>query len=84
MNWPPQPLPAHGCDTRTQQELFEHIMGVPILLKDKHTGLLAIWRSGVGTDFTPRELEFLTSLARQAAVASAFVQQGIEVVRRLR
>lgn len=53
----------------TQKEPLEHIMGVPILLKDKHTGLLAIWRTGAGTDFLPRELDFLTSLARQAAVA---------------
>jgi diguanylate cyclase (GGDEF)-like protein len=53
----------------TEQIPFEHIMGVPILLKDKHMGLLAVWRFGVGTEFTPRELEFLTSMARQAAVA---------------
>ncbi len=53
----------------TQEEPFEHIMGVPIMLKDKHTGLLAIWRSGIGTDFAPRELDFLTNLARQTAVA---------------
>ena len=68
----------------TQQELFEHIMGVPILLKDKHTGLLAIWRSGVGTDFTPRELEFLTSLARQAAVAIENARLYDETQRRIK
>jgi diguanylate cyclase (GGDEF)-like protein len=44
-------------------------MGVPILFKDQHTGLLAVWRLGMGTDFKPRELEFLTRLAQQAAVA---------------
>jgi diguanylate cyclase (GGDEF)-like protein len=53
----------------TPNEPHEHIMGVPILLKDKHMGLLAVWRLGIGTDFKPRELEFLTRLAQQAAVA---------------
>lgn len=53
----------------TEKNPLEHIMGVPILMKDKHTGLLAVWRSGIGTEFMPKELDFLTSLARQAAVA---------------
>jgi response regulator RpfG family c-di-GMP phosphodiesterase len=68
----------------TQKEQFEHIMGVPVLLKDKHTGLLAIWRSGIGTDFTPRELEFLTSLARQAAVAIENARLYDETQRRIK
>ena len=53
----------------TEQNPLEHIMGVPILLKDKHTGLLAVWRSGIGTEFTRRELDFLARLAQQTAVA---------------
>jgi GAF domain-containing protein len=53
----------------TEKNPLEHIMGVPILMKDKHIGLLSVWRSGTGTEFVTRELDFLTSLARQAAVA---------------
>ena len=68
----------------TQMELYEHIMGVPILLKDKHTGLLTVWRSGVGTDFTPRELDFLTNLARQAAVAIENARLYDETERRVK
>jgi PAS domain S-box-containing protein len=68
----------------TEANPLEHIMGVPILLKDKHTGLLAIWRSGVGTEFAPRELEFLTSLARQAAVAIENARLYDEAQRRLK
>ncbi|HJS19245.1 MAG TPA: GAF domain-containing protein [Anaerolineales bacterium] len=68
----------------TQEEPFEHIMGVPILLKEKHTGLLAIWRSGIGTDFTSRELDFLTSLARQAAVAIENARLYDETQRRIK
>lgn len=68
----------------TEQNPLEHIMGVPILLKDKHTGLLAVWRSAPGTEFTRRELEFLTSLARQAAVAIENARLYAEAQRRLK
>jgi response regulator RpfG family c-di-GMP phosphodiesterase len=68
----------------TLQNPLEHIMGVPILLKDKNSGLLAVWRSGVGTEFTRRELEFLTSLARQAAVAIENARLYAEAQRRLK
>ncbi len=44
-------------------------MGVPVLSGERVTGLLAVWRAGQGKEFTPPELEFLTSLARQAAIA---------------
>ena len=43
----------------TQKNPLEHLMGVPILLKDQHIGLLVVWRSGMGSEFAPRELEFL-------------------------
>jgi len=67
----------------TEQNQLEHILGVPILLKEQHTGLLAIWRSGIGTEFLPRELDFLTSLARQAAVAIENARLYDETQRRL-
>ena len=53
----------------TVERPFDHIMGVPILSGNKVTGLMAIWRAGQDQEFTPPELEFLTSLARQAAIA---------------
>ena len=53
----------------TVEKDYEHLMGVPILVKDRVTGLMAVWRTGAGLEFVPSELEFLTSLARQAAVA---------------
>ena len=67
----------------TGQNQLEHIMGVPILLKQRLTGLLAIWRSGESTEFMPRELDFLTSLARQAAVAIENARLYNETQRRL-
>ncbi|HLO14441.1 MAG TPA: GAF domain-containing protein, partial [Anaerolineales bacterium] len=53
----------------TVEKPFEHILGVPILSGDRVTGLMAIWRTGQGNEFVPSELDFLTSLARQAAIA---------------
>jgi PAS domain S-box-containing protein len=53
----------------TVERPFEHVMGVPILSAYKVAGLMAVWRTGQDKEFTPAELEFLTSLARQAAIA---------------
>jgi signal transduction protein with GAF and PtsI domain len=48
---------------------FEHIMGVPILSLDRVTGLMAVWRTGDGDDFSQTELDFLKNLAQQASIA---------------
>jgi GAF domain-containing protein len=53
----------------TVERPFEHIMGVPILSADRVTGLMSVWRADQGKEFAPQELEFLSSLARQAAIA---------------
>ena len=53
----------------TVERPHDHLMGVPVLSGERVTGLLAVWRAGQGKEFTPPELEFLTSLARQAAIA---------------
>ena len=47
----------------------EHLMGVPVLNNDELTGLLVVWRTGAEQEFQPAELNFLTGLAQQAAVA---------------
>jgi len=48
---------------------FEHLMSAPVLSGDRLTGLLAVWRNGEGRQFTQTELDFLTSLSRQTAIA---------------
>jgi PAS domain S-box-containing protein len=53
----------------TEVKSFEHLMGTPILVGDKLTGIMAIWRTGEGLDFIQSELEYLGSLAQQAAIA---------------
>lgn len=64
-NSDPRAITIKGTETVP----FEHIMGVPILLKQQLTGLLAVWRIGAGQEFKPAELNFLDSLAQQAAIA---------------
>ncbi|MBK9927031.1 MAG: GAF domain-containing protein [Anaerolineales bacterium] len=48
---------------------YEHLMVAPVLLQDRLTGVLAIWREGEGTDFNQNEFDFLSSLAQQTAIA---------------
>ena len=48
---------------------FEHLMGVPVLSGEQVTGLLAVWRNGQGREYTREELDFLTSISRQTAIA---------------
>lgn len=50
-------------------DAFEHLMGTPVLSGNQVTGLLAIWRNGEGREFAKSELEFLTNLSRQTAIA---------------
>jgi PAS domain S-box-containing protein len=48
---------------------YEHLMGVPVLSRDQLTGLIAVWRTGKGQEFNAADLDFLVSLAQQAAIA---------------
>ncbi|MBI5352445.1 MAG: GAF domain-containing protein [Chloroflexi bacterium] len=53
----------------TDDDPFGHILGVPVLSKDQLTGLLVVWRTGPENEFRSSDLDFLSSLAQQAAVA---------------
>ena len=53
----------------TTPHAYEHIMGIPVLSMDRVTGLMAVWRTGEGKEFTSTELDFLGSLAQQTAIA---------------
>ena len=53
----------------TEPGAFEHIMSVPIMSLDRVTGLMAVWRTGEGLEFSPTELNFLTNLGQQASIA---------------
>ncbi len=49
-------------------EVAERLMAAPLLAGEKVIGMMTIWREG-GQEFTQPELEFLTGLSRQAAIA---------------
>ena len=53
----------------TTNVAYEHLMAVPIMLQDRVTGLMAIWRVGKGTEYNDTEFNFLANLAQQAAIA---------------
>jgi GAF domain-containing protein len=53
----------------TRESVHEHLMAVPVLSKEQLSGLMAVWRTGRGLEFSKAELDFLASLAQQAAVA---------------
>ncbi|HEY5729937.1 MAG TPA: GAF domain-containing protein [Anaerolineales bacterium] len=52
-----------------EEVLDEHLMAIPIKMKDRVTGLMAVWRVGKGTEFNETEFDFLSNLAQQAAIA---------------
>ena len=62
----PDAITISGTD---RVDLFEHLMGVPVLSANRVTGLLAVWRNGEGHEFSQTELDFLTSLSLQTAIA---------------
>jgi signal transduction histidine kinase/DNA-binding response OmpR family regulator len=47
----------------------EHLLAVPLLANDELVGLMAVWRTGKGLEFTEFELEFLNNISRQAVIA---------------
>ena len=54
----------------TEEEVQdEHLMAVPVMLQDRVTGLMAVWRVGKDTEFNENEFGFLKNLAQQAAIA---------------
>ena len=66
VNQSPEGVLVPGTNPETD---FEHLMSVPVLSGERVTGLLAVWRVGEGREFTSTELDFLTSLSRQTAIA---------------
>ena len=68
----------------TNTDPHEHIMGVPVLEKDLLTGLLVVWRKGIEQEYRPSDLDFLGSLAQQAATALKNARLYDEAQRRIR
>ena len=69
--------------TGTEEVPDEHLLAVPLLANDELKGLMAVWRTGKGTEFIEAELEFLNGLARQAVIALQNAQLFAEVTETL-
>lgn len=76
----PRTITIRGTNTNPH----EHIMGVPVLEKDQLTGLVVVWRSGIENEYRASDLDFLGSLAQQAATAIKNARLYDEAQRRLR
>jgi PAS domain S-box-containing protein len=61
----PRAMTIAGTDELTH----EHLMAVPLLSGDRVHGIMAVWRAGAGLEYVPADLELLTGLSRQAAIA---------------
>ncbi|GAB4460139.1 MAG: hypothetical protein Kow0070_15970 [Anaerolineales bacterium] len=68
----------------TASNPHEHIMGVPVMEKDQLTGLVVVWRSGADKEYKISDLNFLESLAQQAAAAIKNARLYDEAQRRLK
>lgn len=53
----------------TENVEHEHLLVVPLLADHELRGLMAVWRTGAGQEFSQDELNFLINLSRQAVVA---------------
>jgi GAF domain-containing protein/DNA-binding response OmpR family regulator len=62
----------------------DRLMAAPLLAGERVSGMMAVWRSGPGTQFTPADLDFLVGLSRQAAVAIENARLFAEADRRAR
>ncbi|NWG06196.1 MAG: GAF domain-containing protein [Chloroflexi bacterium] len=60
----------------------EHLLALPLLANNELKGLMAVWRSGKGREFTDNELGFLNGLARQAVIALQNAQLFAETEQR--
>ena len=66
-----------GSDPRTRQipgtvqRENEHMLVSPLLSPNGLTGLMAVWRTGLGHEFAQQELNFLNGLSQQAVIAIA-------------
>lgn len=67
----------------TESNPHENIMGVPVMEKDQLTGLVVVWRSGANNEYKLSDLNFLESLAQQAATAIKNARLYDEAQRRL-
>ena len=83
VNYPENdPRVIHIPGTPSEEEEREGIMCAPLISRGKVIGLMTVWRLRTLGLFTQLELDFLVSLARQAAIAIESARLYMETQRR--
>ncbi|MCC6297959.1 MAG: GAF domain-containing protein [Anaerolineales bacterium] len=67
-----------------EDEEQEGLMSAPLISRGQTIGLLTVWRPWVDGRFTQNDLDFLVSVARQAAIAIESARLYLETQRRAR
>ncbi len=62
----PRTVHLEGTD---EDEEDQKLMAAPLLAQENLLGVIVVWRGAAAAPFAPADLEFLTGLARQAAIA---------------
>ena len=76
------PRAFHIPGTPAAEEEPECLMSAPLISRDKVTGLMTVWRLREHGLFGQNDLDFLVSLARQAAIAIESARLYLETQRR--
>ena len=76
------PRTIHIPGTPEEDDEVEGLMCAPLISRNKVIGMIGVWRQLADGQFTQAELEFLVSLARQAAIAIESARLYMETERR--
>ncbi len=83
INFPEQDPRAHHIPgTPENGEVLEVMMSAPLVSRERVIGLLTVWRLREGGLFNQADLDFLVSIARQAAIAIESGRLYLETQRR--
>ena len=63
------PRARHIPGTGYEEDAIEQLMIAPLLVGDRVTGMMAVWRFGRDVLYTDADLNFLVGLSRQATIA---------------
>ncbi len=78
------PRVIHLPDTPEQEDASESLMGAPLISRGETIGGIMVWRDNRDGLFAQPDLDFLTSVARQTAIAIESARLYLETQRRAR
>ncbi len=83
INYPEQdPRAVHISGTPDEAEVHEAMMSAPLISRERVIGIVNVWRLRERGLFNQADLQFLVSIARQAAIAIESARLYLETQRR--